>query len=158
MTIEENIDEFEVLSEKPVELDKDEFFKYLIKNDFLDLTILRIGKTYISKFKNDEGFKPSGFFIDYAFKLNGNEYQVGISYNLGIPLEEDVFKISSGMNIFKILEIAIDLSKAKEIKVSKKFIDEKLTGIRFKATYGKGYNGSFIIKPVKRLDTLEGVV
>lgn len=150
--------DFEILTEKPVELEKEEFFKYLAKNETLDLTVKRIGKTYVSKWKNDKDEYPSGFFIDYGFSINGNDYEVGISYNLGIPIEEDVFILKSGMNIFKILEIAIDLSKAKEIKVSKKFIEETLTGIRFKAALGSGFNG-FIIKPVKRLDNLEdGVI
>ena len=155
--LEDNND-FEILTEKPVELDKEEFFKYLAKNETLDLTVKRIGKTYVSKWKNDKDEYPSGFFIDYGFSINNNDFEVGISYNLGIPIEEDVFILKSGMNIFKILEIAIDLSKAKEIKVSKKFIEETLTGIRFKAALGSGFNG-FIIKPIRRLDNLEdGVV
>ena len=153
MTNETNTDEgFKVLTEKPIELEKEEFFRIFIKNDSLDLTVKRVGKTYISKFKNDLGFKPSGFFIDYGFKLDETEYEIGISYNVGIPIKEETFKLTSGMNIFKILEIAIDLSKAKEIEVSKKFIDEKLTGIRFKATYGTGFNGGFIIKPIRLID------
>lgn len=144
--------DFKILSEKPVELEKEEFFRMLIKNDSLDLTIKKVGKTHISKYKNDLGVNPSGFFIDYGFKLDETEYEIGIFYNVGIPVKEDVFKLTSGMNIFIISEIAIDLSKAKEIEISKKFIDEKLTGIRFKATYGTGYNGGFIIKPVKLID------
>ena len=151
--------DFEIITEKPIELEKEEFFRYLAKNETLDLTVKRIGKTYTSKWKNEkEDEYPSGLFIDYGFSINNTDYEVGISYNLGIPIEEDFFILSSGMNIFKILEIAIDLTKAKEIKVSKKFIDETLTGIRFKAALGSGYNG-FIIKPVRRLNNLEdGVV
>lgn len=151
--------DFEILTEKPVELEKEEFFRKLIKNDSLDLTVKRIGKTYTSKWKNDRDEYPSGFFIDYGFSIDNVEYEVGINYNVGKPIEEDVFVLTSGMNIFKILEIAIDLSKADKIRVSKRFIDEKLTGIRFKATYGTGFNGGFIIKPIKVLDSLEdGVV
>ena len=149
--IEEEID-FEILTEKQVELDKEEFFRCLAKNGTLDLTVKRIGKTYTSKWKNDkQNDYPSGFFIDYGFAIDNTDFEVGISYNVGVPLEEDVFELTSGMNIFKILEIAIDLSKAKEVKVSKKFIEEKLTGIRFKAALGSGFNG-FIIKPVERLE------
>jgi len=144
--------DFEILTEKPVELDKEEFFRCLAKNGTLDLTVKRIGKTYTSKWKNErENDYPSGFFIDYGFVIKDTDFEVGISYNLGVPIEEDVFILTSGMNIFKILEIAIDLSKAKEVKVSKKFIEEKLTGIRFKAALGSGFNG-FIIKPVERLE------
>ena len=144
--------DFEILTEKPVELDKEEFFKCLAKNGTLDLTVKRIGKTYTSKWKNDrEDEYPSGCFIDYGFVIKDTDFEVGISYNLGIAVEEDVFELTSGMNIFKILAVAIDLSKAKKIKVSKKFIDETLTGIRFKAALGSGFNG-FIIKPVKRLE------
>ena len=88
--LEDNND-FEILTEKPVELDKEEFFKYLAKNETLDLTVKRIGKTYVSKWKNDKDEYPSGFFIDYGFSINNNDFEVGISYNLGIPREEDVF-------------------------------------------------------------------
>lgn len=151
MTIEENNTYFEVLTEKPVELKKDEFFKLLAKQD-LDLTILRVGKTYISKWKNEKANDfPSGCFIDYGFNIDNVEYEVGISYNLGVPIDEETFILSSGMNIFKILNIATDLSKAKEIKVSKKFIEESLTGIRFKATLDSGFNG-FVIRPLGRIE------
>lgn len=150
--LKDNEIDFEILTEKPVELKKEEFFKCLAKNGTLDLTVKRIGKTYTSKWKNEkEDDYPSGFFIDYGFEIKETDFEVGISYNVGIPLEEDVFVLTSGMNIFKILGIAIDLSKAKEVKVSKKFIDETLTGIRFRAALGSGFNG-FIINPVKLLD------
>lgn len=142
--------DFEILTEKPVELKKDEFYRLLAKQD-LDLTVLRVGKTYISKWKNDKEEYPSGLFIDYGFKLDEVDYEVGISYNLGVPISDETFKLTEGMNLFKILAIAIDLSKAKEIKVSKKFIDEKLTGIKFKGTLDSGFNG-FIIRPLGRID------
>ena len=50
MNVENNTDQdFKILSEKPVELEKEEFFRMLIKNDSLDLTIKKVGKTHISK-------------------------------------------------------------------------------------------------------------
>lgn len=147
---EDHDEGFKVLSEKPVELKKEEFFRLLAKQD-LDLTVKRVGKTYISKWKNDKEEYPSGFFIDYGFSLDETDYEVGISYNVGVPISEETFILTSGMNIFKILAVAIDLSKAKEIEVSKKFIDEKLTGIKFKGTLDSGFNG-FIIRPLGRLD------
>jgi len=154
MTFEENNDEgFKVLSEKPKEIDQEEFFKFLIKNDSLNLTIKRVGKTFISKVnKNNEGIKPSRFFIDYVFKVNGNEYQVGISYNVGVPVDEETFILTYRMNLFKILEVVIDLERVEKAEFTKKFIEEKLTGLRFKATYGKGSNGGYIIKPIRKLE------
>ena len=150
--IDENINEFEILDERPVELNKEEFFKIMAKNESLDLTVKRIGRTYTSKWKNDkEKDYPSGFFIDYGFKLNNIDYEVGISYNVGVPVDEETFILTSGMNIFKILAVAIDLSKANTIKVSKKFIEDKLTGLRFKATLRTGFNG-FVIKPIRKLN------
>ena len=145
--------DFEILTEKPVELDKEEFFRCLAKNGTLDLTVKRIGKTYTSKWKNDrEDEYPSGCFIDYGFVIKDTDFEVGISYNLGIAVEEDVFELTSGMNIFKILEIAIDLKRVEKAKFSKKFIEESLVGIKFKATLGTGFNGGFIIKPLERLE------
>ena len=153
--IDKNINEFEILDERPVELNKEEFFKVLAKNESLDLTVKRIGKTYTSKWKNEKDKDyPSGFFIDYGFSVDNVEYEVGISYNVGVPIEEDVFKLTSGMNLFKILSVAVDLSKANTIKVSKGFIEEKLTGLKFKATLKTGFNG-FVINPVRRLDSFE---
>ena len=150
--IEDEID-FEILAEKPVELDKEEFYKCLAKNGTLDLTVKRIGKTYISKWKNDKQKDyPSGFFIDYGFNIKETDFEVGISYNVGVPVKEELFEITSGMNIFKILEIAIDLERVEKAKFSKKFIEESLVGIRFKATLGTGFNGGFIIKPLERLE------
>lgn len=150
--IEDEID-FEILAEKPVELDKEEFYKCLAKNGTLDLTVKRIGKTYISKWKNDkQNDYPSGFFIDYGFNIKETDFEVGISYNVGVPVKEELFEITSGMNIFKILEIAVDLKRVEKAKFSKKFIEESLVGIKFKATLGTGFNGGFIIKPLERLE------
>ncbi len=149
--------DFEIITEKPIELEKEEFFRFLAKNETLDLTVKRIGKTYTSKWKNEkEEEYPSGFFIDYGFNIKETDFEVGISYNVGVPVDEDVFELTSGMNIFKILEIAIDLKRVEKAKFSKKFIEESLVVIKFKATLGTGFNGGFIIKPLKRLD--EGAV
>ena len=57
-------DGLKIVTTKAVELNKQEFYKILAKSDGLILTIERLGNTYISKFKNDKGVKPSGFFID----------------------------------------------------------------------------------------------
>ncbi len=142
----------EIITEKAVELKKDEFFNMLKREPKgLELTVDRVGKVYKSKWANDNGKYPSGCFIDYSFTKDSTDYEVGISYNLGLPVAEDTFKLTSGMNIFKILEVAIDLSKAEEIKVTKDFIDKTLTGIKFIGEIDSGYNG-FIIKPVKLIE------
>ena len=146
-------DGLEIVTEKAVEIKKQEFFKMLAKSEKgLDLTIERLGNTYISKFKNDKGVKPSGFFIDYSFTYNKTDYQVGITYNVGVPIEEETFILTSGMNIFKILAVATDLTKADKIKVTKQFLENKLTGLKFNAEIGTSYNGGLLIEPVKKLE------
>ena len=65
----------------------------------LTLTISRLGVTFTSKWKNDKGETPSGFFIDYNFSTDGHDYTVGIYYNVGIPISEETFILTSGMNI-----------------------------------------------------------
>lgn len=151
---EENVIEgLEIVTEKATELDKKKFFKMLAgAEEGLNLTIERIGNTYISKFKNDKGIRPSGCFIDYSFTKGSKSYEVGISYNLGKPVAEETFILTSNMNIFKILEVANpDLKKADKVKVTKKFIEDSLTGISFKAEVGSSYNGGFLIEPVELL-------
>ena len=145
-------DGLKIVTEKEVEIKKDKFFKILAKSDGLKLTIDRLGNTYISKYKNDKGVKPSGFFIDYTFSYDGTDYKVGIAYNVGVPIAEETFLLTSGMNIFKILSIAVDLSKAKEIEVTKQFLENTLTGLKFNAEIGTSYNGTFLIDPVEKLD------
>lgn len=150
-TTEETIEGFEILSEKHTKLNKKEFFNILKKeSNGLILTIDRVGKTFKSKWANDDGTISSGCFIDYTFIKNSENYEVGISYNLGVPLAEETFKLTSGMNIFKILAITIDIAKAEEIKVTKQFIEDSLTGVKFIAEIDSGHNG-FIIKPTKKL-------
>ena len=119
----------------------------------LTLTISRLGVTFTSKWKNDNGEKPSGFSIDYNFSTDGHDYTVGIYYNVGVPISEETFILTSGMNIFKILAVAIDLSTAKQIKVTKSFLIDKLEGLTFQGELGQGFN-SFIIKPIKRIGCL----
>ena len=144
-------DGLEIITEKAVELKKDDFFKLLAsKPEGLELTIDRLGNTYTSKWANDKGETPSGFFIDYSFTNNNKEYQVGISYNVGVPVAEETFILKSGMNLFKILAVATDISKAKEVKVTKKFLEDTLTGISFIGKVGAGFN-SFIIEPVRKI-------
>lgn len=145
-------DGLKIVTEKAVEINKEEFYKILTKSDGLELTIDRIGNTYISRYKNDKGVKPSGFFIDYSFSYNGTDYSVGINYNVGVPIAEETFKLTSGMNFFKILSIAVDLSKAEKIEVTKEFIEDNLTGIKFKAEIGTSYNGTFLINPIERIE------
>ena len=143
---------FEVILEESEEITKERFFKILAsKEDGLTLTISRLGVTFVSKWKNDQGEKPSGFFIDYNFSTDGHDYTVGIYYNVGIPISEETFILTSGMNIFKILAVATDLSTAKRIKVTKSFLSETLEGLTFKAELGTGFN-SFIINPIKRIE------
>ena len=146
------IEGMEVITEKPVELKKDEFFKILTETpEGLKLKIDGVGKTFLSKWANDKGVKPYVCFIDYLFTKDNVNYSIGISYNLGASRDSETFILTSGMNIFKILGIAIDLSKAEEIRVTKEFIDKTLTGVKFLGKIGAGYNG-FIINPVKLLE------
>ena len=145
-------DGLKIVTTKAVELNKQEFYKILAKSDGLILTIERLGNTYISKFKNDKGVKPSGFFIDYSFSYENKDYEVGITYNVGVPIAEETFLLKSGMNIFKILAVATDLSKAKEIEVTKDFLERKLTGLKFSAEVGTSYNGGMLIDPVKKVE------
>ena len=145
-------DGLKIVTTKAVELNKQEFYKILAKSDGLILTIERLGNTYISKFKNDKGVKPSGFFIDYSFSYENKDYEVGITYNVGVPIAEETFLLKSGMNIFKILAVATDLSKAKEIEVTKEFLEKKLTGLKFSAEVGTSYNGGMLIDPVKKIE------
>ena len=56
------------------------------------------------------------------------------------------------MNIFKILAVATDLTKAKEIEVTKEFLERKLTGLKFSAEVGTSYNGGMLIDPVKKIE------
>ena len=141
----------EITVEKAIELTKEEFFNMLKKEpEGLALTVERVGKTFKSKWKNDNGTISSGCFIDYTFTKDSKNYEVGISYNLGVPIAEEKFKLTSGMNIFKILAVATDLSKAEEIKVTKEFITDTLTGVKFIGEIDSGFNG-FIIKPLKKL-------
>lgn len=145
-------DGLKIVTEKAIELKKNEFFKILTKSDGLILTIERLGNTYISKFKNDKGVKPSGFFIDYSFTYENKDYEVGITYNVGVPIAEETFLLTSGMNIFKILGVATDLSRAEEVEVTKQYLENKLTGLKFKAEIGTSYNGTFLINPVGKVE------
>ena len=145
------IEGLEITVEKPIGLNKEEFFNILKKEpEGLALTIERIGETFKSKWINDNGTISFGCFIDYTFTKDSEKYEVGISYNLGVPIAEETFKLTSGMNMFKILAVATDLSRAEEIKVTKEFIVNTLTGVKFIGEIDSGFN-SFIIKPVKRL-------
>ena len=143
---------FEVILEESEEITKERFFKILAsKEEGLTLTISRLGVTFTSKWKNDKGETPSGFFIDYTFTIDDKDYQVGINYNVGVPVDDETFILTSGMNIFKILAVAIDLSTAKQIKVSKNFLTDTLEGLTFQGELGQGFN-SFIIKPIKKIE------
>lgn len=142
----------EVILEESEEITKERFFKILAsKEEGLTLTIDRVGVTFTSKWKNDKGELPSGFFIDYTFTNEEQDYTVGIYYNVGVPIAEETFILTSGMNIFKILAVATDISKAKKIKVTKSFIKEKLVGLTFQAELGTAFN-SFIINPIKKIE------
>lgn len=143
---------FEVILEESEEITKERFFKILAsKEEGLTLTISRLGVTFTSKWKNDKGETPSGFFIDYNFTTDDHDYTVGIYYNVGMPVTEETFILTSGMNIFKILAVAIDLSTAKRVKVTKSFLTETLEGLTFQAELGTGFN-SFIINPIKKIE------
>lgn len=149
----ENIEGFEIVKEKATKLKKKEFYKMLAgAEEGLTLTVERIGNTYISKYKNDKGIRPSGFFIDYSFTKNSKNYEVGITYSVGKPIAEETFLLTENMNIIKILGIVnSDFKKAEEVKVTKKFIEDSLTGITFKCEIGTSYNGHFLIEPTKLL-------
>lgn len=150
--IDKEVEGLEITATKSIELDKKEFFKMLVKAEKgLVLTIDRVGNSFKSKYANDNGIKPSGIFIDYSFTQDSKDYEVGIYYNLGIP-SENKFKLSSNMNLFKILAITVDLSEADEIKVTEDFIQKTLTGIKFLAEDGTSYNGGFLIEPVELLE------
>lgn len=151
MLSEEEVD-FKILTERPKELTKEEFFNMLLEEPKgLELTIIGLGKTFKSKWTNDKGIKPYGCFIDYTFTKDNVNYKIGLSYNLGTSRSEEVFILTSGMNIFKILAIAVDLSKAEEIQVTKNYLEKTLTGLKFIGKVGSGYNG-FIIQPVKLIE------
>lgn len=142
----------EIVTEKAVEINKEEFFNMLSSTPAgINLTVDRLGKTFKSKWQDNKGNYPSGCFIDYSFTYDGTDYSVGISYNLGVPIEEETFILNSGSNLFKILEVVADISKAEKVKVTKTYLEETLTGITFKAKLGAGFNG-FIIKPVELIE------
>ena len=150
--IENEVEGLEIVTTKAVELDKKEFFKLLAKSeDGLALNIDRVGNAFKSKYTNDKGIKPSGIFIDYTFTYKEKDYEIGIYYNLGVPTPEGKFKLNSNMNIFKIINVATDLSTAEEIKVTEEFIQNTLTGATFKAEIGTSYNGTFLIEPIELL-------
>ena len=150
--VENTVEGLEIVVENTIELKKEEFFNMLSSApEGINLTIERIGKTFKSKWKNNKGEYPLMAFIDYSFTYGNKNYEIGISYNLGDPVEENKFLVKSGSNLFKILEVVADISKAKEVKVTKEFLEESLTGITFKAKVGAGFNG-FIIKPVELIE------
>lgn len=154
---EVTVEGLEIVTEKAVELNKKDFFKMLAAaEDGLTLTIDRVGKVFRSKYANNNGLYPFGCFVDYTFKKDSKNYGIGIYYNLGVPLDvainvEDLykFKLTSNMNLFKILAITVDLSEAEEIVVTNEFIEDSLTGITFKAEIGTSYNGTFLIEPTE---------
>lgn len=146
---EKNIEGLEIVTTKAEELKKKDFFKMLAKSeDGLALTVDRIGNSFKSKYSNDNGVYPSGIFIDYSFTYENKDYEIGIYYNLGVPISEKKFRLSSGMNIFKIIGVATDLSTAEEITVTEEFIQDTLTGVTFLAEIGTSYNGGFLIEPI----------
>lgn len=150
--VENTVTGLEIVTEKAVEINKEEFFNMLSSApEGITLTVDRIGKTFKSKWQDKQGNYPSGCFIDYSFTYNETDYSVGISYNLGVPVAEETFILKSGSNLFKILEIVVDISRAEEVKVTKEFLEETLAGITFKAKVGAGFNG-FIIKPVELIE------
>ena len=149
---ESNDEGFKITVEKPIKIDKKEFFKFLIMNKTLNLTILRLGKTTISKFTKDKkGNWESGFFIDYAFKFNNVDYEVGIWYDIGVEIKEETFLLTDEKDILKILAIITDVRKAKKMEVTKEWFEENLAGLRFKGTFGKNFKGLYIIKAVRKL-------
>ena len=149
---ETNVEEFEIVTTKRTEIDKEKFFKLMAKHEELTLTIDRIGKVGKSKYRNNEDLYPYGCFIDYIFSVDKVDYEIGIYYNLGVPISEKKFKLTSGMNIFKIIGVATDISKAEEITVTEEFIQDTLTGVTFLAEIGTSYNGGFLIEPISLID------
>lgn len=152
------IEGLEIVTEKATELDKKQFFKMLAKaENGLTLTIDRVGSFFNSKYDSNK----IGCFIDYTFTADSKKYEIGIYYNLATPTIADYdekgnpiykVKLTSNMNIFKILAVAVDLSEADEIKVTEGFIQKTLTGITFLAEVGSSYNGTFLIEPVELLE------
>lgn len=140
----------EIVTEKATELKKKEFYIMLAgAEEGLTLTVDRVGNVYKSKYANDDGTYSSRIFIDYSFTNNSKKYEVGIDYNLKLPNPEGKFTLTSNFNIFKIIGIATDISKAEEIKVTEEFIQDSLTGITFKAKIGTSFNGTFLIEPIE---------
>lgn len=143
--------------EEPEELSKEEFFNLLeAKPEGLELTITRLGKTYESRYKDQQGKTRKAFFIDYTFKLGDQPKQVGINYNLGTEVAENTFSIGSQSNLFKLLEIAIpELPKAKRIRITKEKLEEKLVGLKFigqaKLIHGMA-NSFYIIEPIRKIE------
>lgn len=145
-TTEKTVEGFEIVTEKATELDKKQFFKMLAgAEEGLILTIDRVGKFFNSKYDSNK----TGCFIDYSFNKDSKNYEIGIYYNLGKATEEGKVILNSNMNVFLILAVAVDLSEADEIKVTEEFIQNTLTGIKFKAEVGTSYNGTFLIEPVE---------
>lgn len=143
-----NYEGFRIVTEKPVKIRKEEFFKYLRRNNSLNLTIVKLANTKVSKFdKTDKKVKESGFFIIYHFKLNNKKYETKLWYNMGVPVSPETFLLNDKMEIFKILAVAIDLSNVEDFTVTKEFLEKELTGLKFKCTFKRGYK----IKPVRRL-------
>lgn len=141
-----DIEGFEIVSEKSIELDKNVFFKMLAGAEAgLTLTVERTGKFFKSKYDPNK----TGCFIDYSFIKDSKKYEVGIYYNLGNASEDGKVTLTSNMNIFRILEIVVDLTEANEIRVTEEFIENVLTGATFIAELGTGYNGGFLIEPMK---------
>lgn len=152
-TLKLNNTGFEVVEEKVEKLEKNKFFDILrMELTGKELTVLNIGKTYISKFKNDDGNRPSGFFIDFGFEHENKEYEVGITYNVGVPVADETFIIGSKSNLFLLLSLVYDLKGAEKIKVTKQAIEDELVGLKFLARAGIGFNG-YIIDPVKVIKT-----
>lgn len=146
------IDGLEIVTEKAENLKKKQFYKMLAgAEEGLTLTIDRVGNVYKSKYPNDDGTFSSRIFIDYSFTKDSKKYEVGIDYNLKLPNPEGKFTLNPNFNIFLILGVAVDLSKADEIKVTEEFIQRTLTGITFKAEIGTSFNGTFLIEPTERI-------
>ena len=146
------IDGLEIVTEKAENLKKKQFYKMLAgAEEGLTLTIDRVGNVYKSKYPNDDGTFSSRIFIDYSFTKDSKKYEVGIDYNLKLPNSEGKFTLNPNFNIFLILGVAVDLSKADEIKVTEEFIQRTLTGITFKAEIGTSFNGTFLIEPTERI-------
>ena len=146
------IDGLEIVTEKAENLKKKQFYKMLAgAEEGLTLTLDRVGNVYKSKYPNDDGTFSSRIFIDYSFTKDSKKYEVGIDYNLKLPNPEGKFTLNPNFNIFLILGVAVDLSKADEIKVTEEFIQRTLTGITFKAEIGTSFNGTFLIEPTERI-------